>query len=270
VPTAAVDRRTLHYEVVGDGPAVVLIHSAISDSSLWDPQIEALRHYYRVLRYDVPGYGRSPLAPGPYSHLRDLRALLAHVGIERAALVGSSMGGRIALEFAIAHPETVEKLVLLAPGLGGHEWSAEPQRADDEETERYEAGDFDGAAESQVRIWVDGPRRRPDEVDGELRERARRMIRRSYELYAEVEKEGNPGPVEWLDPPAIARLGDVAVPTLIVVGEHEVSDMFEIAALLEAGIPGARKVIVEGTAHLLPLEQPEELERLLLDFLGAA
>jgi 3-oxoadipate enol-lactonase len=269
MPTLGVDGRALEYDVVGDGPAVVLIHSAIADSSLWEPQVHVLANRYRVLRYDVAGYGRSQLSAGPFSHLRDLRLLLGEVGIERAALVGNSMGGRIALEYAIAHPEAVEKLVLVAPGLGGHEWSAEAQRADNDETERFEAGDFEGAAESQLAIWVDGPRRSPNDVDPALRERARRMIVRSYELYAEATKNGEPGPVEWLDPPASERLGEIRVPTLIVVGDEEVSDMFEIADRLEAEIRGARKVIVRGAAHLLPVEQPEELNRLLLEFLLA-
>jgi 3-oxoadipate enol-lactonase len=270
VPTFAVDGRALEYEVVGDGPAVVLIHSGIADSSLWDFQVEALRDRYRVIRYDVAGYGRSALPSGAFSHLGDLSALLEHIGIERAAVVGNSGGGRLALEHALAHPEAVEKLVLIAPGLSGHEWSDEElQRAADDETKRYEAGDFEGAAESQIRIWVDGPRRSPDEVDPALRERARRMILRSYELYADAERRGEPS-AEWLDPPASERLDEIAVPTLVVVGEHEVSDMFAIADRLEAGIPGARKVIVPGTAHLLPLEQPDELNRLLLEFLAAA
>ena len=269
MPTLAVDGRTLEYEVVGAGPAVVLIHSGIADSSLWESQVEALRDRHRVLRYDVAGYGGSALPPGRFSHIGDLRALFEHVGIERAAVVGNSGGGRIALEYALAHPEAVEKLVLVAPGLGGHEWQDEElRRADEEETERYEAGDFEAAAESQVRIWVDGPRRTPEEVDPELREQARRMILRSYEQFADAERRGEPS-VEWVEPPASERLAEIAAPTLIVVGELEVSDMFAIADRLEAEIPGARKVIVPGTAHLLPLETPDELNRLLLDFLGA-
>lgn len=268
MPTAVVNGRALHYEVVGDGPAVVLIHSAIADASLWDPQVDALRHRYRVLRYDVAGYGRSPYPSGRFSHLHDLQRLLDEVGIERAAFVGSSMGGRIALEYALLSPHAVEKLVLVAPALGDHEWSEELQRADDEETARFEAGDFDGAAESQLRVWVDGPRRSPAAVDPSLRDRARRMIVRSYELYAEAEKDGEPAGGEWLDPPASERVGQLAVPTLIVVGGEDASDMFEIADRLEREIRGARKAIVRRAAHLLPLERPEELNRLLLEFLG--
>jgi 3-oxoadipate enol-lactonase len=266
VPTLALNGRELYYEVTGEGPPVVLVHSAIADSSLWEDQVQALAPRFRVVRYDVAGFGRSPLAPGPLSHVRDLRALLAHVGVERTAVVGNSMGGRIALEYALSYPRLVDALVLIALGLADHDWSEEMQRADEEEADLVEAGDFQGAAESLLRVWVDGPSRTPDAVDPALRERARRMIVRSYELYAEAAKAGEPK-AEWLDPPAHARLNELAVPTLVVVGDQDVSDTFESADRLAREIPGARKAIVPAAAHLLPLERPDELNDLLLDFL---
>jgi pimeloyl-ACP methyl ester carboxylesterase len=270
MPTAAVGGRELHYEVAGAGPAVVLVHSTIADSSLWDPLVEALRGRFRVLRYDVAGFGRSPLPPGRHSHLRDLEALLEQTGIERAALVGSSFGGRISLEFTLEHPEVVTALALVAPGLPDHEWGEAKREADRLEEELFDAGDFEGAADTQVRLWVDGPGRGPDAVDPALRERARRMILRSYELYSEAARDGEPGPVEWTERPASARLDEIAVPTLVVVGEDDVRDMHEIAARLTAGIGGARSVVVPDAAHLLPLERPAELNQILLEFLTAA
>ena len=114
-----------------------------------------------------------------------------------------------------------------------------------------------------------GPRG-PDAVDAALRERARLMILRSYELYAEAAQDGEPGPLERLEPPASARLGEIGVPTLLVVGAADVPDMHAIATRLAGGIPGATKVVVPDAAHLLPLERPAELNRILLDFLAAA
>ena len=269
MPALAVDGRTLHYEVVGDGPAVVLVHSAIADSSLWDPQVEALRGTFRVTRYDVAGYGRSELPDGPIVPVRDLELLLEHVGVERCSVVGNSFGGRIALEYALAHQDVVDAIVLLAPGLPDHDWSAEQRRADEEETRLFEAGDFEGAADGQLRFWVDGPARGPEAVDPALRERARRMILRAYELDAAASKRGEPGPLQWPDPPATARLDEIRVPTLVVVGDEDAPDMLAIADRLEREIPGARKVVVPDAAHLLPLERPDELNRLLLEFLAA-
>jgi 3-oxoadipate enol-lactonase len=268
MPTLDLDGRELHYEVTGEGPAVVLIHSAIADHTLWDPQVEALAPRFRVVRYDVAGFGRSPLPPGPFSHLADLDALVEQVGLTRASVVGSSFGGGIALEYALARQDLVDALVLVAPGLPDHDWSEERQRVDEEETRLFEAGDFDGAAEGQLRAWVDGPRRGPDAVDPALRERARRMILRSYEHYADAEKAGEPTP-QWPDPRAVTRLGELRIPTLVVVGDEEASDMLEIGRRLEREIAGARMVVVPDAAHLLPLERPEELNRVLLEFLSA-
>jgi 3-oxoadipate enol-lactonase len=182
--------------------------------------------------------------------------------------VGNSFGARIALEYSLAHPDVVRRLVLIAGGLSDHERSNEMRHADAEEERLFEAGDFEGAAEAQVRFWIDGPARGPDAVDPALRDRFRRMILRSYELYAEAAKDGEPGPAEWLDPPASGRLGEVRAPTLIVVGDADVADMFAIADRLESEIPGARQAVVAGAAHGLPLERPDELNRLLLDFLS--
>ena len=268
MPTLARDGRELFYEVAGDGAAVVLVHAGIADASQWDAQVEALRERHRVVRYDVAGFGRSPLRPGALSHVADLHVLLEHVGVERAALVGNSMGGRIALELAVAHPEVVDALVLVAPGIPGHDWSEEMQAADREETDLFEAGDLAGAAEGQVRLWVDGRGRGPEAVDPALRERVRRMVLRSYELYAEAARDGEEPTVEWPEPPAGGRLGEIRVPTLVVLGEHDVPDMFEIADRLEGEIEGARKAVVPGAAHLVPMERPLEFNRLLLDFLA--
>ena len=267
MPTLALDGRELYYEVGGAGPPVVLVHSAIADSSLWDAQVDALAPRFGVVRYDVAGFGRSPLRSGPFSHLADLHALVEHLDLGRASFIGNSMGGRIALEYALAHPEVVDRLVLVAAGLPDHDWSEEMRRADAEEEQRFEAGDFEGAAESQLRFWVDGPRRGPDAVDPGLRERFRRMILRSYELYADAAKDGEPRG-EWLDPPASGRLGELRVPTLVVVGEADASDILAIADDLERRLPDARKATVRDAAHALPLERPQELNRLLLDFLA--
>jgi 3-oxoadipate enol-lactonase len=268
MPTLALDGRELYYEVGGVGPPVVLVHSAIADSSLWDAQVDALAPRFRVVRYDVAGFGRSPLRSGPFSHLADLHALVEHLDLGRASFVGNSMGGRIALEYAFAHPEVVDRLVLVAAGLPDHEWSEEMRRADAEEEQRFEAGDFEGAAESQLRFWVDGPGRGPDAVDAGLRERFRRMILRSYELYSGAVRDGEHPQAERLDPPASERLGELRVPTLLVVGDADASDILAIADDLERRLPDARKAIVRDAAHALPLERPEELNRLLLDFLA--
>jgi 3-oxoadipate enol-lactonase len=269
MPFADVGGKELWYEEAGSGPALVLTHAGVADSSMWDELVEPLAERHRVIRYDLPGYGRSLLQPGPRSHVDDLRALLDRLGVERASMVGLSHGGRVDLEFALEHPERVDALVLVAPGLPEHEWSEEAEKASEEEDRLFEEGDLDGAAEVNLRIWVDGPRRGPDAVP-EVRERVRTMVMRSFELYRKVLEEGEPGPVARLDPPAMARLGEIRVPTLIVVGDADVPDILAICDQLAAGIPGSRMVVYEDVAHMLPMERPDEFAQLVLDFLAAA
>ena len=263
----SIDGRDLYYEVAGDGPAVVLVHSGIADSTLWDGQVDALSERFSVIRYDIAGFGRSGLRPGPLSHRRDLHLLLGHLGIERASLVGNCFGGRISLEYTLIHPDVVAALVLVAPGLRDHRWSDGAQRVSDDEERLFDEGDFQAAADGQVRFWVDGPARGPQAVDASVREQVRAMVLRSYDVYAKAAKNGEPGPDEPLDPPASVRLGEVRAPTLIVVGDADVPDMLEISERLERGIPGARRVVVPDAAHALPLERPDELNRLLHEFL---
>jgi len=258
----------LAYDVDGDGPAVVLLHEGICDRRMWEPQIGPFTEAgYRVVRHDLRGYGDSELLSGPLSNTGDLEALLEHLGIERASLVGVSYGGRIALEFTILHPDLVEALVLVGAGLRGADWSGEMETFGEEEERLLEAGDVDGAVELNLRMWVDGPSRGPDEVDPDVRERVREMQRRAFEVQLPVPEAGPDSPFE---PPATARLDEVQCPTLVVVGELDQPDILRIADLLAEGIPGARKAFIPGTAHVPSMEKPEEFNELVLEFLRTA
>jgi 3-oxoadipate enol-lactonase len=269
VKTIDVGGRTLAADAVGEGPPVVLIHEGIADSRMWDSVVPRLAERHRVIRYDLPGFGGSPLVGGAeISFVRDLEAVLDAFDVESAALVGGSLGGRVALEFALERPSRVTALVLVAPGLRGHEWSSFVRQASDEEEEAFERGDYARAAEAMVRVWVAGPRRSVDDVDPATVSLVREMMVRNYELFAAAIAEGGePDEVDVPDPPASERLGDVGVPTLLLVGDADVPDMLQIADRLEAGIPGARKVVWADVAHVPPLERPAEFAELVLDFL---
>ncbi len=257
----------LSYEVAGDEPAVVLLHAGIADRRMWEPQVEPfVAAGYRVIRYDLRGYGDSALLSGPFSNLDDLHGLLEQLGIERASLVGVSYGGRIALEFAIAYPERVEALVLVGAGLRDAEWSDEIKRFGDEEESLLEGGDLEGAVELNLRMWVDGPSRGPGEVDPDVRERVREMQRRAFEVQL---AKPDAGPDSPFDPPASARLDEVRCPTLVVAGELDQPDILRIADQLATGIPGAQKAVIPGTAHAPSMEKPDEFNELVLQFLRA-
>jgi pimeloyl-ACP methyl ester carboxylesterase len=268
MPYAEINGARLHYDLAGDGADVALLHSTVCDSGMWDADLDALSQRYRVLRYDLRGYGRSELPPGPFSLVHDLRALLNIVEMERPALVGVSAGATLALDFALAHPERVRALVLAAPGIGGLEWGEEIRRFGEEEDALLEAGDLDAAVELNLRLWVDGPRRGPDAVAPDVRRQVGEMQHRAFEvLLAAYEQKEHPGPSQRPDPPAVQRLEEVAVPTLVLVGDADVQDVLDRADLLEARIPNARKVVLENVAHMVNLERPEQFRALVTECL---
>ena len=254
----------LHAEVAGEGPAVVLLHAGICDSRMWDAQWETFTRSHRVLRFDLRGYGSSSSEAGTYSHARDVLDLLAEHDMDRAALVGVSGGGRIALELAIARPELVTALVLVGSGLPGHEWSDALHAVWREEEEAFEARDLDAAVEVSVRTWVDGPRRRPEDVEPAVREQVAVMQRRIYEL--ELSRDGQ-AEEEPLVPDLAERLSEIRAPTLVLVGEEDVPDIHAIAQRLATEILGARLETIAGAGHVPNMERPEQFDRLVLGFL---
>ena len=228
---------------------------------MWDAQWRRFAGSHRVVRYDLRGYGRSPLRPGTYSHARDLVGVLEEVG--PAAVVGVSMGGRAALEAAVARPELVTALVVVGAGVPDHEWSDEMLAFDAEEEALAERGEAEAYADAKIRFWLDAGRP-PDAVNARVRELVREMILRSFELQsADSGAEG-----ELLVPDVGERLGEIRVPVLVVVGEADVSDIHANADRLERDLPNAERAVVPCAAHLPPLERPEEFDRVVLDFLG--
>ena len=254
----------IYAEVAGAGPEIVLLHEGICDSRMWDPQWETFTRSHRVLRFDFRGYGRSPLEPGRFANARDVIELLESHGFERAALVGVSLGGRVALEVALAAPERVAALVLVGSGLPGHDWSDEMKTNWQEEESALLAGDLDGAVEVSLRTWVDGPRRTPEDVDPEVRSRVAEMQRRAFELQVPLEDEAEE---ELLVEDLAQRLGEIRAPTLVLIGEEDVPDIHAIADRLAREIPGAKTGTIANAAHAPSMERPEEFARLVLAFL---
>jgi pimeloyl-ACP methyl ester carboxylesterase len=258
---AEVHGTQLYYDVAGSGRPIVLLHEGIADHRMWDAQVAAFAPHYRVIRYDARGFGRSPMPPEAFYRHEDLQGLLEALGIDHAILLGASMGGAAAIDAALAYPEMVDALVLMASALGGYDFSDETKQKWAEIDAAYERDGVAAAVELELQMWVDGPFRTPEQVDPAVRELVREMNMGAYAGYNESASE------QELEPPAISRLGEIRVPTLIVVGDLDVPEIVARATLLEQGIAGARKVVVPGTAHVLNMERPEEFNRLVLDFL---
>jgi 3-oxoadipate enol-lactonase len=257
----------LHHEVHGDGPAVLLVHAGIADARMWSGVIGPLSAQHRVIAPDLRGFGRTRLEPGPFAHADDLVALLDGLGVDRAAVVGASMGGMVALELAALAPARVTALALLGSALDGpDEPSAALVAYDEAETAALEAGDVDAAVDVTLRMWVDGHGRDPKAaVDPAVRALVATMYRDWAALQDVEAKETE------LDPPVAERLAEITVPTLVAVGEYDVEDHVVIARRLAAELPGAHPVVtIAGAAHLPVLERPDEVARLVLEFLAAA
>ena len=268
--SAELNGTSIGYDTAGDGPPVVLVHAGDGDRRLWDGQMDAFSARHRVVRLDLRGFGESAIPGMPFSYVDDLRALLDHLEIERTAVVGNSFGGRVSLHFALVCPERTTALVLVDAALSGWEGSAFFEEFDEEEETLLDGGQIDAAVELNLRTWLDGPEREAAPVAPDVRARVAEMQRSSFEtLVRAYEGSPEPGPVSWADPPAATRLGDVSVPTLVVVGTLDQPDFLRISARLAAEIPGAEHAELE-TAHLPALERPDEFNEVVLEFLGRA
>lgn len=253
---------SLYFEVGGKGSALTLIHAGVAHLRMWDEQVPALAERFRVIRYDTRGFGKTRSEAVEFSNRDDLRALLDQLGVERTHLMGMSRGGSIALDFALDSPERVSSLVLVSATPGGFEHEdAELDKSWTEMEELYEAKDWEALVEMETALWTDGPGQPTSRVDGGVR---RRMVEWNLWNYRAEPGEGIPQP---LDPPAVGRLAEVAVPALVMWGDLDESGVLAGGAALAEGIPGARSHIFEGVAHMVNLERPEEFTQRVLDFL---
>ncbi|MEW2132214.1 alpha/beta fold hydrolase [Streptomyces sp. NPDC005435] len=250
----------LSYDITGDGPPVVLVHAGVADHRMWDAVVPALAARHTVIRYDLRGFGGSALPAGPFRETDDLRRLLDHLGYERVRLVGASWGGRVALDFTLAHPERVRSLAMISAPWPRYGWSAEMVAYDEAETAALEAGDFDAAVEINLDMWLRGPARGWDDVAGGLADRLRGPLRTSLVNQAVVGR--------YSEGPGSGDLGAVSVPVLVGVGKLDVADFQDIARRYAAGIPGATLVEFPSAAHLVALDAPAGLSAALEPFLA--
>jgi pimeloyl-ACP methyl ester carboxylesterase len=259
----------IRYLDEGEGPALLLLHSAVCDLTMWDEVADGLARDHRVLRLDLRGFGDSTMPPGAFSWVDDVRGLLDEIGVERAVVVGSSFGGRIALDFTLAEPGRVAGLVLVCAGVRGRPPSPEMEAYNAEENRLAEAGELDAVVDLNVRTWLIGPGRKDDDVSHALWERVAGMQRRNVERQLADEAAGAEGPENAPGPPAAERLTEVDAPTLVVIGTGDQPGMVETAGVLAAEIPHAQLVEFEGAAHFPSLEEPERFTELLRDFVRA-
>ena len=266
---AHVNGTELYYEVSGEGHPFTLIHGLLLDHRSWDEQFEVFAQQYTVLRYDLRGWGDSAQeeAEPPFSPRQDLLSLLQYLNIEKTYLLGLSGGGTLALDFTLEHPDTVDALILVASDPSGQvrQMTDAIQTFAAQYYGALQQKDVAGAVEATVRFWTDGPRRTPEQVNAQARARVTTLSRQQIERHGDfMAHEQHMIPLE---PPAIKRLAEIRVPTLIVAGDEDVPEIIEAASILEQGIAGAQKVVIAGAAHHPHMEKPIEFNRVVLDFL---
>jgi pimeloyl-ACP methyl ester carboxylesterase len=258
---AVLNGARIHYERTGEGMPVVLLHAGVADARVWEPQVQAFARHFDVVRPDMRGFGSSELPPAPWSPRGDLLALMDELQLKPAHLVGNSMGGSLAIDFALDHPERVSKLVIVAGGISGQEPDLRYEHLWKAVEEADKAGDHVALNEAEADLWLDGPYRPSGYVRRELRDLFLEMNG------SNMDNDWTKAPQQPLDPPAIGRLSEITAPTLVVVGDKDLEPLHNTADLMVSSIKGAHKRVMRDAAHLPSLEHPEEFNRIVLDFL---
>jgi 3-oxoadipate enol-lactonase len=253
-----VDGAKLYYEECGSGPeAVVLIHDGILHSVVWDGVWGSFCNQFHVIRYDRRGYGRSEAGTKLYFETDDIFALLRHLKVSRAMLVGSSHGGELAIDFTLEHPNLVEQLVLVGAVVSGYHYSDHFYERGQANSQPLEKNDVAGA----ITNWTN---------DRYLIAPGHDAARKNLHdlLTANPQDLSHP---DWAKPlaPALPRLSQIRLPTLILVGDADIPDVHAHAGVIEVGIPNSRRVVIKDTGHLMYLEKPEEFSRIVISFLQA-
>lgn len=248
----------LHYEVRGRGPAVVLIHGGVMDLGMWDEQVAALAGEHRVVRLDIRGFGDSPPPEGPFSPAADVARVLDELEIERADVVGTSLGGAIAIDFALSRPERVRSLVLAEPGVAGWPYSAEVVASMAPVAAALGAGDREGAVQALLRTPAfeyarDHNAAAIARIEGLVRSNLGGLVAQRQ--------------IRFERPDAVEALSTLRMPTLLMVSAAAGSDASRIAARIEADAPRVRRVVVEESGHLMNIERPEAFNAAVIEFL---
>ena len=250
---AEINGAKIYYEVAGEGQPFLMVHAGIADKSMWDAQFDFFAHHYKVVRYDMRGFGQSLPVAEDYQRHEDIRALLDFLKIDHAYLMGCSMGGGACMDFALEYPDRADALIMVgsAPGgFGYDDWSPSP--LDIEMEAAYEKGDLELINEVAVQIFVDGKGRTPDQVDPALRKKV-------YEMnMIALRNEKLLGKDVPLPTSAAERIGELRLPVLIVIGDLDEDYSSRAADFMKTNIDGARQVVMKGTAHLPNMEFPQE------------
>lgn len=261
---AKINGAKIYYEVAGEGQPFLMVHAGIANNTMWDDQFDFFAQKYKVVRYDMRGFGQSLPVADDYQRHEDIRALLDFLKIDHAYLMGCSMGGGACMNFALEYPNRADALIMVGSGPVGFsydEWS--PSSLIEEMEAAYHKGDLERINELALRIFVDGTGRTPDQVNPALRQKVYDMnmiaLRNEKLLGSDVP----------LATSAAERISELHLPVLIVIGDLDEEYTSRAADFMAANIPGARKIVIPGTAHLPNMEFPKEFNAHVQGFLDS-
>jgi pimeloyl-ACP methyl ester carboxylesterase len=261
---AEINGASLAYETDGAGRPLVMLHGHLLDRRQWDDQFAAFSTDYLVVRYDARGFGRSTMPPAAYKHAADLHGLLRYLGMEHAFLMGCSGGGAACIDFTLQYPDMVDGLILVGAAVAGFQPSGPMPPTLVAMSEALKCGAIDEAVEYSLQAFTDGRRRGPDQVNQAARERTREM---TAELFSRPPVAG--ALEETFAPDALARLREIRAPTLAIVGADDDQMLHDIADLIAAEAPNARRVVIPDAGHHPNIEHPEDFNRIVRSFLSS-
>lgn len=250
-------------EEAGDGPPILLLHAGVSERHMWDHQWEWLSLSMRTVRWDQRGFGQTAHVPGPFSYAGDVIQVMDALHIDQAILVGCSMGGATAIQVAVEHPARVVGLVLSGSGVPGYAFDIPPDIAKlfSDADEAFRRDDVGRALEILERTWLIGPGREAGDVNPDYLERARTLLRES-----DRPDEGAVSTDQaWS---AQGLLPEIRVPVLVIVGSNDLPPILESAAFLADTLPKARYALIDHAAHLPNMEEPNQFDTHLREWLG--
>lgn len=249
---------SLYYEKEGSGKTIVFIHGLGLDCRMWDEQFYFLSRHFQVVRYDLRGFGKSSL-PGEqsYSHHHDLHELLNYLQISTACLIGLSMGGRVAVDFALSFPGMTASLVLVDAALHGYNFKTFSLK------NVYAIAKEKGVKEANI-AWQKHELFDATNKNTKVANAITEIIT-SYSGWHWINKN----PWKPLDPPSIQQLNKLRMPTLIIVGEHDLPDFHSIADILLQNIPASKKIVIPKVGHMSNIEDPLTFNKVVADFLDA-
>ncbi|RIN10354.1 alpha/beta fold hydrolase [Staphylococcus sp. KG4-3] len=250
----------IYFESKGNGENLLLIHAGIADSSMWDKEFQLLSEKYRVVRFDLPGFGLSDFTEGNYSYNKIINELLTYLDIKHTHILAASFGGKIAIDFYLENSEKCLSLALLSPALGGWNNSTFLQKYEEKEERLLKEGKIEETAQFNYITWIQR-NRAPELMNPDVK---KLVIAMQIKILTKPEPDFSYEEIETGE--NILQIKNIQIPVLIINGKCDVPDFLDISELMIKEIPNVKNIQIPNTAHLANLESPRIFFKLISEF----